>query len=215
MNGIEKGKKKENMNTKGKRPGTERGTERGRRGQERKGRKENPRERAATAPTSPDMMRGGRFHQHVMEMDELRRRQVSTRSSASTRSAGYATSQLVQSVFSSPSAPRARQILRRGENGRKPRQHVHRRIGSPSKSHKEKKKMLEETWVMELKRRGNNSRASRQISSSRTTTRPALTAAGKAFLHDIAIDRVKNRYKHGIKSSVKTTRMRMLSKRGV
>ena len=102
-----------------------------------------------------------------------------------------------------------------GENGRKPRQHVHRRIGSPSKSHKEKKKMLEETWVMELKRRGNNSRASRQISSSRTTTRPALTAAGKAFLHDIAIDRVKNRYKHGIKSSVKTTRMRMLSKMGV
>ena len=115
MNGIEKGKKKENINTKGKRPGTEQGTERGRRGQERKGRKENPRERAATAPTSPDMMRGGRFHQHVMEMDELRRRQVSTRSSASTRSAGYATSQLVQSVFSSPSAPRARQILRRGE----------------------------------------------------------------------------------------------------
>ena len=119
MNGIEKGTKKENMNTKGKRPGTERGTEqgteRGRRGKERKGRKENPRERASTAPTSPDMMRGGRFHQHVMEMDELRRRQVSTRSSASTRSAGYATSQLVQSVFSSPSAPRARQILRRGE----------------------------------------------------------------------------------------------------
>jgi hypothetical protein len=175
----------------------------------------NPRARASTAPTSPDMMLGGRFHEHVMEMDELRTRQVSTRSSASTRSAGYATSGLVQSVFSSPSAPRARQILRRGENGGRPRSRLHRRIGSPTKSYKDKEKMMEETWVMELKRRKKNARASKHHTRSRTTTRPTLTAAGKAFLHDIAVDRVKSRYKHGMKSTTKTTRMRMLSKLGV
>ena len=184
-------------------------------GKNKKTERNTEQRRAMTAPTSPDMMLGGRFYGHVMEMDELRTRQVSTRSSSSTRSAGHATSGLVQSVFSSPTAPRARQILRRGEGSRgRPRQEIRRRVGSPTKSVKEKKKILEETWEVELKRRGKNQRAS-EHRTSRTTTRPALTAAGKAYLHDLAVDRVKSRYLHGPKSSVKTMRSRMLAQIGV
>ena len=184
-------------------------------GRSKKTERNTEQRRAMTAPTSPDMMLGGRFYGHVMEMDELRTRQVSTRSSSSTRSAGYATSGLVQSVFSSPTAPRARQILRRGEGSRgRPRQEIRRRVGSPTKSVKEKKKILEETWEVELKRRGKNQRAS-EHHTSRTTTRPALTAAGKAYLHELAVDRVKSRYLHGPKSSVKTMRSRMLAQIGV
>jgi hypothetical protein len=176
----------------------------------------NRRDRASTAPTSPDMMLGGRFHSHVLEMDDLRTRQVSTRSSASTRSAGYATSGLVQSVFSSPRAPRARQILSRGndrrDNSYKERS-VKKRIGSPTNLYN-KKKLINDNWENELKRRSENSKASRRH-TARETRRPALTAAGKAFLHEIALDRVKTRYTSGPKSSSKTLRMRMLSDIGV
>ena len=69
-------------------------------------------------------------------------------------------------------------------------------------------------WENELKRRSENSKASRRH-TARETRRPALTAAGKAFLHEIALDRVKTRYTSGPKSSSKTLRMRMLSDIGV
>ena len=174
----------------------------------------NTHNRASTAPTSPDMMLGGRFHSHVLNMDELRTRQVSTRSSASTKSAGYATSGLVQSVFSSPRAPRARQIMNRGAGSTYGTSSniTRKRIGSPTNLYK-KNKIINENWENELKRRAKHSVAARRHTSSRNTTRPALTAAGKAFLHDIALDRVKSRYASGVQSSVKMKKLRLLSSR--
>ena len=183
--------------------------------------------RSSSPPTSPDMMEGGRFHSHVQEMDELRIKQVGSRSSSETMAAGYATSGLVKSVFSSPSAPRARQILYRGgknvggrttTTSEMTRQLERRNTGPPSPPGDKQvswrhpnRSALRRRPTTTVSKGGHAGAARAKLrKKTRPSSRPALTAAGKTALHKIAIGKVRERYSRGVQNGVATSRMRVL-----
>jgi hypothetical protein len=182
--------------------------------------------RSTSPPTSPDMMAGGKFHLHVQEMDELRKKQVGSRSSSETMAAGYATSGLVKSVFSSPSAPRARQILYRGgksvagrpTTSERAQQQARRKIGAPSPPARKQVSWRNQTRRPPRRRptttasKGTDAAATRgeRRRQTRPSSRPTLTAAGKTALHRIAVGKVRERYSRGVQNGVATSRMRVL-----